>query len=71
MRSWGLDLADSASSAIGKGIGHAAPFIVLVLLVAATSYIQQKQVAGRNPQASQVNSQQQLLLKLHAGASSR
>ena len=63
MSSWGLDLAESASSAVGKGIGHAAPFILLVLLVAATSYIQQKQVAGRTPQA-QVNPQQQLLLKL-------
>ncbi len=67
MRSWGLNLADSASAAIGKGIGHAAPFIVLVLLVAATSYIQQKQIAGRTPAASQVNSQQQLLLKLMPG----
>ncbi len=67
MRSWGLNLADSASAAVGKGLGHAAPFIVLVLLVAATSYIQQKQVAGRNPQASQVNPQQQLLLKLMPG----
>src|SRR4051812_31972649 len=64
MRSWGLNLADSASAAGGKGIAHAAPYIILVLLVAATSYVQQKQVAGRNPQANQVNSQQQMLLKL-------
>ncbi len=67
MRSWGLNLADSASAAVGKGLGHAAPFIVLVLFVAATSYIQQKQVAGRTPAASQVNSQQQLLLRLMPG----
>lgn len=67
MRSWGLNLADSASAAVSKGFAHASPFIVLVLLVAATSYIQQKQVAGRNPQASQVNSQQQMLLKLMPG----
>jgi YidC/Oxa1 family membrane protein insertase len=67
MRSWGLNLADSASAAVSKGVGHAAPFIVLVLFVAATSYIQQKQVAGRTPAASQVNSQQQMLLKLMPG----
>ncbi len=67
MRSWGLNLADSASHSVSKGIGHAAPFIVLVLLVAATSYIQQKQVAGRSPQAAQANPQQQMLLKLMPG----
>ena len=33
-------------------------------LVAGTSYVQQKQVSGRNPQSAQVNPQQQMLLKL-------
>jgi len=64
MRSWGVNLADSAQGALGHGIGHAAPFLVLVLLVAATSYIQQKQVSGRTPQAAQANPQQQMLLKI-------
>ncbi|MCU1351024.1 MAG: 60Kd inner rane protein [Acidimicrobiales bacterium] len=64
MRSFGVNLADSASKSLSHGIGRAWPFIVLVLAVAATSYVQQKQVAGRNPQGSQMNSQQQMLLKL-------
>src|SRR6478735_4601064 len=63
MQSWGLDLADSALKAFTHGIGHALPYIVIVLVVAGTSYIQQKQISGRMPQ-SQVNQQQQMLLKI-------
>lgn len=61
--SFGLNLAESASKALQSGIGHALPYILLVLAVTATSYIQQKQVSGRNPQA-QVNPQQQMLMKI-------
>ena len=64
MRSFGINLADSASKSLGKGLATAWPFIVLVLAVAATSYVQQKQVAGRNPQGAQMNPQQAMLLKL-------
>ena len=64
MNSWGVNLADSASGALGRGVGSAAPYLVLVLAVAGTSYIQQKQVSGRTPQAAQINPQQQMLLKL-------
>jgi YidC/Oxa1 family membrane protein insertase len=63
MRSFGLNLAESAQKALESGIGHAIGYIVLVLAVTATSYIQQKQVSGRNPQA-QINPQQQMLMRI-------
>lgn len=63
MESFGLNLAESASKALREGYTHAAPYIIMVLLVTATSYIQQKQVSGRNPQA-QVNPQQQMLMRI-------
>lgn len=63
MVSWGLNLADSASQALKDGVLTAAPYIILVLVVTATSYIQQKQVSGRTPQA-QVNPQQQMLMRI-------
>ena len=62
-RSFGLSLAESASKALGEGFVHALPYILLVVAVTATSYIQQKQVSGRNPQA-QVNPQQQMLMRI-------
>ena len=63
MESFGINLAESASRALGQGVVHALPFIVLVLAVTATSYIQQKQVSGRNPNA-EVNPQQQMLMRI-------
>jgi YidC/Oxa1 family membrane protein insertase len=63
MESFGLDLADSAQKALRSGFGSAWPYILLVLFVTATSYIQQKQVSGRNTQA-QVNPQQQMLMRI-------
>lgn len=63
MVSWGLNLADSASQALKDGVVSAMPYIILVLVVTATSYIQQKQVSGRTPQA-QVNPQQQMLMRI-------
>jgi YidC/Oxa1 family membrane protein insertase len=64
MRSFGINLADSASRALSEGgFLHALPLLVLILFVAATSYIQQKQVSGRNPNAT-MNPQQQMLLRI-------
>ena len=65
MRSFGINLAESAQKAVTNyGIGKAIPFVVLVLAVTATSYYQQRQIAGRNPQAAQANPQQQMLMKI-------
>ncbi len=64
MRSFGINLAESAQKAFGHGLGSALPFIVLVLAVTATSYYQQRQIAGRNPQAAAANPQQAMLMKI-------
>ena len=63
MKSFGIDLAQSASSSLKVGFGHGLPSMGLVAIVAVTSYYQQKQIQGRNPSA-EVPPQQQMLMKL-------
>lgn len=53
MTSFGVDLSRSASSAIGDGFGTAFPYLILIAIVAATSFYQQRQVTKRNPNAGQ------------------
>lgn len=60
---FGVDLAESALTALRDNFVHALPYLFMIVLVVASSYIQQKQVSGRNPGA-EVNQQQQMLLKL-------
>lgn len=62
MMSLGIDLSESVLSAFRKGIGHSAPFILLLVLVIATTYIQQWQMQSRAPK-DQVNAQQQMMMK--------
>lgn len=64
MNSFGVNLAESAQQAFSQGVGVAAPYIVMVLGVTATSYYQQRQIAGRNPQAASANPQQAMLMKI-------
>jgi len=63
MESFGVNLAESASKALQAGIGTALPYVLLVLAVTATSFIQQKQVSGRAT-GMQINPQQQMLMKI-------
>jgi YidC/Oxa1 family membrane protein insertase len=63
MKAFGLDLAESASQAIKQGVLHALPFIVLIVIVAFTGFVQQRQIQGRNPNA-QSNPQQQMIMKI-------
>jgi YidC/Oxa1 family membrane protein insertase len=63
MKAFGLDLAESASQAIKQGVLHALPFIVLIIIVALTGFVQQRQIQGRNPNA-QSNPQQQMIMKI-------
>jgi len=64
MVSWGMDLSHSASKQLSdEGLLVALPFLVLVGLVVLTSWFQQRQVAGRNPNA-QANPQQQMITKI-------
>lgn len=64
MKSWGIDLADSANSALSKSIGHALPYLLLIAIVAVTGVVQQRQIQGRSNGSSQVNSQQQAIMKI-------
>jgi YidC/Oxa1 family membrane protein insertase len=64
MKSWGLDLSKSVTKVMSEsGFGKALPYIIMIVFVALTSLIQQKQISGRNPAAAS-NPQQQMLMKL-------
>ena len=58
MVSWGIDLAQSASSQ--KGFGHAWPFYVLIALTVGTGYYQQRQMTARMP-AGSANAQMKMI----------
>ena len=63
MMAFGVDLAESASKALGVSFVHGLPHIMLVVIVALSSYYQQRQIQGRNP-GVEVPQQQQMLMKL-------
>lgn len=62
MLSFGIDLARTPLDAMGDGLGTAWPYLLLVIGIAATSYIQQKQIQGRNTGA--VNPQMQMITRI-------
>ena len=63
MMSFGVDLAESAGKSLGHGFVHGLPHVVLVAIVALSSYYQQKQIQGRNPNM-EVPPQQKMLMRL-------
>jgi YidC/Oxa1 family membrane protein insertase len=63
MEAFGMDLSESASKALQQGVLHASPFLVLIAIVAVTGFVQQRQIQGRNPNAT-VNPQQQMIMKI-------
>ncbi|HEX3424720.1 MAG TPA: YidC/Oxa1 family membrane protein insertase [Acidimicrobiales bacterium] len=58
MVSWGIDLAQSASTQ--KGIGKALPFYVLIAITIATGFYQQRQMTARMP-AGSANAQMKMI----------
>lgn len=62
MPSWGMDLAQKAGSVSG-GLGKALPYYILVALVVATGFYQQRQMSARTPKDS-VNPQMQMVMKI-------
>src|SRR5829696_10054770 len=61
MMSWGMDLSKSAVQELqDAGVFVAIPYILLVGIVVVTSFVQQRQIQGRNPNAS-ANPQQQMI----------
>ena len=63
MVSFGFDLSRSASDALSTGVVESLPYLALILVVFVTSWYQQRQIRGRNPQAG-INPQQQFLFKV-------
>lgn len=63
MRSFGIDLAQSASKV--HGFGKALPYFIVVALVVFTQYLQTRQTMARNTKAA--TAQQQMLLKVMPG----
>lgn len=63
MKAFGVDLAESAQNALGVGFVHGLPHVIMVAIVAVSSYYQQKQIQGRNPNA-EIPPQQKMLMRL-------
>lgn len=63
MRSFGLDLSQSASQALGDSIIGGIPYLLLVIGVGVSTWLQQKQIQGRSSAAA-MNPQQQMLMKV-------
>ena len=65
MRFLGLDLADWFTRRLSEGLVAALPYLILVLVVAATAWYQQRQIMARNSgQQAAINPQQQALMKI-------
>lgn len=64
MKSFGLDLAESTSHALGESIIHGLPYLMLILLMIGGQYVQQKQVSARNPDGQVAMPQQKILLRV-------
>ncbi|MFL6205238.1 MAG: YidC/Oxa1 family membrane protein insertase [Acidimicrobiales bacterium] len=63
MMAFGVDLAESASKALQDDFLTALPHVVLVVIVAISSYFQQKQIQGRNPNI-EMPPQQKMMMRL-------
>ncbi len=63
MISFGLDLSESTTDALGQSIIHGLPYLILILVMIGAQYLQQKQVSARGSSAAAMP-QQQMLLKV-------
>ena len=64
MNFWGMDLSSSLMDAFRDSFSTALPFLLLIVLIGVTSYVQQRQIAGRRDPDAPVNPQQQMIMKL-------
>ena len=60
----GTDLSTSLTDAFRDSFSTALPFLLLIVLIGVTSYVQQRQIAGRRDPDSPVNPQQQMIMKV-------
>ena len=59
----GIDLSLSPSDAISRSLVKALPYLVMILIVAVLGFLQQRQIAGRNPDA-EINPMQKTLMRI-------
>ena len=58
------DLSSSLTDAFRDSFSTALPFLLLIVLIGVTSYVQQRQIAGRRDPGAPVNPQQQMIMKV-------
>lgn len=63
MPSVGMDLSRSAAAALQDSFGSGLPYMVLILVVAGSAFLQQKQMSVRNPNV-EMPPQQKILLRV-------
>ncbi len=59
----GMDLSASLTDAFRDSFSTALPFLFLIVLIGVSSYIQQRQIAGRRDPDAPINPQQQMIMK--------
>ncbi len=59
----GMDLSASLTDAFRDSFSTALPFLLLIVLIGLTSYVQQRQIAGRRDPDTPINPQQQMIMK--------
>jgi YidC/Oxa1 family membrane protein insertase len=64
MDAFGMDLSQSASQAMSKGIVTALPYLFLIVIVGVSGFVQQRQIQGRTPAQQQANQQMQTVMKI-------
>ena len=64
MLAFGMDLSHSAAKEMSESFVGAIPYLILILFVTASSYIQQLQISARNKNGTAINPQQAMLLKV-------
>ena len=60
----GTDLSISLLDAFRDSFSTALPFLLLIVLIGVTSYVQQRQIAGRRDPDTPINPQQQMIMKV-------
>lgn len=64
MDSFGLDLSQSAWGEFAGGLVHALPYLIMVLVVMGLTYLQQQQIQSRQPNKTDQNPTQQMMMKV-------
>jgi len=59
----GIDLSLSPSDALSRSLVKALPFLLMILIVGVLGFFQQRQIAGRNPDA-EINPMQRTLMRV-------